>query len=70
MIQKTVLDVEGKKLHLVSGKTYADWRTEYRNDADLWSFPLYELIDGTVEINEDIWYWLIKDRCYETYEEA
>ena len=28
------------------------------------------LLDGTVEINEDIWYWYIDGRCCETYEEV
>ena len=42
----------------------------YGASYDLWDFPIEELLDGTVEINEDIWYWLIDGRCYETTEEV
>lgn len=65
---RKIVVVDGKKLHLVFGKTYADYCYEgYHEDEDLWDFPLYELIDGTVEINENIWYWCIgAGRCYET----
>lgn len=69
MIERDIIViVDGKKLHLTVGKTYTDYCYEgYDEDDDLWDFPLYELIDGTVEINENIWYWLIgAGRCYET----
>ena len=70
MAQKVVLDVEGKKLHLVLGKGYSEWLASENVDGDLWDFLMEELLDGSIEINEDIWYWLIGDRCYETYEEV
>lgn len=65
MEKTVVITVNGyQTLHLVIGHTYADWIAEY--DEDYWDFPIEELLDGTVEINEGIWYWLIKGRCYET----
>ena len=70
----------GGKLHLVLGKTEEEYLNEngegaifgtyYGASYDLWDFPIEELLDGTVEINEDIWYWLIDGRCYETTEEV
>lgn len=80
MEKKVTLEVDGKKLHLVLGKTDAEYYAEYSDGAifgtyygasyDLWDFPIEELLDGTVEINEDIWYWVIDGRCYETTEEV
>ena len=71
MREKIVLEVDGKMLHLVLKKSYDEWLEACGwDDRELWDFPIEELLDGTVDINEDIWYWLIGGRCYETYEEA
>ena len=69
-VKKVTVSVDDKKLHLVFGKTYAEYLHEVKEDDDLWDFPIEELLDGTVEINEEIWYWCINGRCYETYEEV
>lgn len=65
---KKVINIDGKKLHLVFGKSYSEWVKLFYSNEDLWDFLLIELIDGSVEINEDIWYWFINNRCYETNE--
>lgn len=65
---KKVINIDGKKLHLVFGKSYSEWVKLFNSNEDLWDFLLIELIDGSVEINEDIWYWFINNRCYETNE--
>ena len=77
---RVVIAAPGGNLHLVLGKTedeylreYSDgaiFGTYYGNSYDLWDFPIEELLDGTIKINEDIWYWLIDGRCYETTEEV
>lgn len=69
---KKVIIVDGKKLHLVLGKTKKEWESIYWQtlSEELWDFPLEELLDGTLDINEDIWYWYIDGRCYETSEEV
>jgi len=33
---------------------------------ECWDFPLEELLDGSIEPRDDIVYWLIGDRAYET----
>ena len=69
-MKKVVVIVNDKKLHLVLGKSINDWACAYADIQDFWNVPLEELLDGTLEINEDIWYWYIDGRCYETSEEV
>lgn len=65
--KNVIVIVDGKKLHLTFGKTYADYCYEgFDQDDDLWDFPIEELLDGTVEINENVYYWCINGRCFET----
>jgi len=66
-MRKKVIEVDGAKLHLVLGGTYEEWDKLYGGDI-YWDILFEELIDGTLEINEDIWYWYIDGRCYETTE--
>lgn len=69
-MNKVTITVNGQNLHLVLGKTVKEWDEKYGNQNDaLWDILFDELIDGTLEINEDIWYWYIAGRCYETTEE-
>ena len=63
------LEIDGVKLHLVLGKTVKEWE-EARGNDDLWDILFEELLDGSVDIDEDIWYWYIDGRCYETYEKV
>lgn len=68
-MKRKVIIVDGKRLHLVFGHLMKDWVSVYSLKSDeLWDVKLEELLDGTLEINENIWYWLIGDRCYETDE--
>lgn len=69
MEKRTCIIINGKKMHLVLGKTIKDWE-KYSSNEILWSFPISEFIEEAIEINEDIWYWLINDRVYETEEEV
>lgn len=68
MEKRTYIIINGKKMHIVLGKTIKDWE-KYHSNEILWSFPISEFIEEAIEINEDIWYWLINDRVYETEEE-
>ena len=43
---------------------------KYNSNEVLWSFQLDEFIEGAFEVNEDIYYWLINGRVYETEEEV
>ena len=68
-IKKTCIIIDGKKMHLVLGKTLKDYE-KYNSNEVLWSFQLDEFIEGAIEVNEDIYYWLINGRVYETEEEV
>ena len=65
MEKKVIIDVNGKKLHLALYNTFEEWEKLYGGEC--WDILFEELIDGTLEINEDIWYWYINGRCYETF---
>ena len=64
MERRLELILNDKKLHYIVGAS-ANWR-ENCDDEDLWDFPCEELLDGTIEINEDIWYYLVDGRFYES----
>ena len=69
MEKRVTLEVNGAKLHLVLGKTVEEWKETWGNDNnDLWDILFEELLDGSIDIDEDIWYWYIDGRCYETEE--
>lgn len=66
-MRKTII-VDGFNLNLVMGMKKSDYMEKYGedyNNGNLWDFPIEELLDGTIDINEDICYWLINGRCYE-----
>jgi len=62
--------VNGTALHLVFGKSREEWEQVYGADPDLWDVSFEELVDGTLDIDEDIWYWYIDGRCFETDEKV
>lgn len=68
--KRVTIIVDGKQLHLVLGKTEEEWRKLYWSNLgnEIWDFLLEELLDGTIDIDETIWYWYIGGRCYETNE--
>ena len=54
-----------------TGHTLQEWSTRFvtlDDDNELWSFPYEELFNGTIEPTEDMVYWLIEGRLYETNE--
>lgn len=63
--KKVTINVGECEIHLVLGKTLIEWQQTYDVDS-LWDFPFEELIDGTVEPDQEMWYWYIDGRCYET----
>ena len=66
-MKKANISVNGKTIHIVFGQTIGEWMDKYEQDG-CWDFPFEELVDGTIEPNEDIWYWYIDGRFYETTE--
>lgn len=47
--------------------TLKEWNEHFKkDDAILWNFPKEELLDGTVEPQPFMIYWLIGNRLYET----
>lgn len=71
-LKKTII-VDEQKLNIVFGKTKQEWKRDVESqcdEGDLWDFPIEEMLDGSVEINESIYYWLIDGRLYETFDYA
>lgn len=61
MGERTIINVRGKKLHLIFNvKIYNDFANY------LWDFLFEDFLSGAIEINEDIWYIYYEGRCYET----
>lgn len=67
-MERTIIKVNDKQLHLVLRKTYSEWVKRYGDCDDLWDILIEDLLDNSIEVNEDIWYWLIDGRCFETNE--
>lgn len=67
-MDRKVLAVDNRNLHLILNKSVKEWESQYGGDYNLWDVPLEELLDGTLEINDTIWYYYIDGRCYETTE--
>lgn len=68
--RKTVI-VNGYNLNIVFGHKKSEWVNEHKNKdskGELWDFPIEELLDGTIEPSEVMWYWLINGRLYETFD--
>ena len=67
-MKKKIISVDDKALHLLIGGTLAEFMEEDFYDEEGWDFPIVELLNDAIEINEDIWYWLSEDsaRVYET----
>lgn len=67
-MDRKILAVDNRNLHLILNKSVKEWESQYGGDYNLWDMPLEELLDGTLEINDTIWYYYIDGRCYETTE--
>ena len=59
------LIIDGQTLHYEIGHSTNEWEETYGAD-NLWEILLEEFMDGSVEVNEDIVYWYIDGRMYET----
>lgn len=62
----TIININNQVAKYEIGHTKSKWNDLFGNDPDLWDFPISELLDGTIEPNPDIIYWLIGERLYET----
>lgn len=61
-----ILLVQNKKLHIVSNHTLEEWKNQCGDDENLWDFNIDDFLQGAVEPNENIEYWWIDGRLYET----
>lgn len=66
MIERTIIIVNGKKMHLMVGVT----PSAIENDENLWDISFEDFLTNAVEVNEDIWYVYFNGRCYETNEQV
>jgi hypothetical protein len=54
--------MEIRKITLEIGHTLEEWSVKYGENQDCWDFPIDELLDGTIEPDEDKIYWVIDGR--------
>ena len=70
MTMKSLKTREGLTVHYEEGHTVKEWceiadRAD-EDDVTLWNFTVDDMVEGAVEANEAILYWLINGRLYET----
>jgi hypothetical protein len=63
---KGIIIVNEKVAHYETGHDKSVWDLRFGNNPDIWDFKVSEILDGTVEPQSDILYWLIGERLYET----
>ena len=66
MIERTIIIVNGKEMHLIVGVN----PSTIENDENLWDISFEDFLTNAVEVNEDIWYVYFNGRCYETNEQV
>lgn len=65
----TICINETSKMHLDTYHTIDEWSKKYGdNDGDetFWDFDIRDIFEGSVEPDENIVYWYIDGRVYET----
>ena len=65
-MEQIIIPVKDRNLHLMLGVSVEEVEAQDGNDNDLWNMPLEEFLDGTLEVNDTIWYYYVNGRCYET----
>ena len=60
--------VNGQPIHLELGHTADEWHRLYGENESLWDISLEDFITGAVSPDENISYWYIGGRLYETEE--
>lgn len=64
------ITIDGKTAHFELGHTEEEWLNEFGNDSSpLWDVSIQDIIEGAIEPNDDIIYWYINGRLYETNKE-
>lgn len=61
----------GKIYNIENGHTLEEYEDIYGYDyenGDLWDFDLDEVVSGAVDLHDDMVYWCIDGRVYETNE--
>lgn len=56
-----------EKLNIVYDKTLEEWYEKYGGKG-FWTFSLEDVLNGAVKLDEDMCYWAINGRFYETLE--
>ena len=58
--------VNGQRINLEIGHSVQEWKKLYSQNKNLWDISLEDFITGAVDPSEDIVYWYIDGRLYET----
>lgn len=63
---KQTIVVNGQKINYEIGHSVQEWNELFGNNENLWDISIDDFINGAVESNEDMIYWYINGRLYET----
>ena len=63
---KQTIVVNGQKINYEIGHSVQEWNELFGNNENLWDISIDDFITGAVESNEDMIYWYINGRLYET----
>ena len=63
---KGEITINGLTAHFECGHTEREWVVKFGTDENLWDVSITDIIEGAIEPNEEITYWYINGRLYET----
>jgi hypothetical protein len=66
-IKRSEMVINGRLIHFELGHSVEEWESKFPSD-DNWDIRLDDFINGAVEADEDLVYWYIGGRLYETDE--
>ena len=65
--ERSEMVINGRLIHFELGHSVDEWDNSYSSDGN-WDISLGDFINGAVEADEDLVYWYIGGRLYETDE--
>lgn len=63
---KGEITINGRTAHFECGHSENEWAKKFGMNDSLWDVSIADIIERAIEPNEDITYWYINGRLYET----
>ena len=65
-MERNTIVINGKFMTIEFGHTEDEWEKKGFDTDNCWDFSIEDFLSGAIEPNEDITYWLIDGRIFET----